>query len=82
MKFKKTMSGLAGLGLLLVLMVSGSAADTTVVVTGDTAAGENQTGWMFNRDPGNVTPFEFNQDEASIGQGSLYVEPIGPNAAD
>ena len=58
------------------------AANTTVVVMGDTAAGENQPGWMFNRDLTTATPYEFNTDEASIGVGSLYVEPIGANASD
>lgn len=55
----------------------------TVVVTGDTAAGENQPGWLFNRDTSTATPFEFNEDKASIGDGALYVLPIGStNAAD
>lgn len=58
-------------------------ADTTVVtVSEDTSAGENQPGWLFNRDISTSTPFEFNTDEASIGVGSLYVLPIGVNAAD
>ncbi len=56
--------------------VAVNAATSTVIVTGDTSAGENQPGWLFNRDPANAIPFEFNQDEASIGMGSLYVEPI------
>lgn len=59
-----------------------SAATATVVVTGDTAAGENQPGWLFNRDLSTATPYEFNSDEASIGAGSLYVKPIGANASD
>ncbi len=59
-----------------------ASAASTVVVTGDTAAGENQPGWMFNRDITTATPFEFNTYQASIGVGSLYVEPIGATAAD
>jgi len=58
------------------------AEDTTVVVTGDTAMAENQPGWMFNRDVTTMTPYEFNSDEASTGEGSLYVMPIGANALD
>lgn len=57
-------------------------AATTVVVTGDTAAGENQPGWLFNRDISTSTPFEFNTDAASIGIGSVYIFPIGSNPAD
>jgi hypothetical protein len=57
-------------------------AATTVVVTGNTSAGEDQPGWMFNRDVSTSTPFEFNTDEASIGSGSVYVLPIGANASD
>lgn len=37
---------------------------------------------MFNRDVSTSTPYEFNTDEASIGNGSLYVLPIGANASD
>lgn len=59
-----------------------SAAASTVVVMGDTAAGENQPGWLFNRDASTATPYEFNTDAASIGAGSLYVKPIGANASD
>lgn len=33
-------------------------------------------GWMFNRDPGNVTPYAFSTAEKSIGAGSLHVAPI------
>lgn len=57
-------------------------AATTVLVTGNTSAGENQPGWLFNRDTATDTPYEFNTDEASIGVGSLYVLPIGATAAD
>ncbi|CAN5663847.1 hypothetical protein BH23CHL2_BH23CHL2_10410 [soil metagenome] len=82
MGLKKVVAGLASVAALLMLVVSGSAADTTVVVSGDTAGGENQPGWLFNRDPNNVTPFEFNFDEASIGAGSLNVLPISANGPD
>lgn len=58
------------------------AATATVVVTGNTSAGENQPGWLFNRDMSTSTPYEFNTDQASIGQGSLYVPPIGVNASN
>lgn len=43
---------------------------------------KNQVGWLFNRDSTTATPYEFNTDAASIGAGSLYVKPIGANAAD
>lgn len=52
-----------------------------VEVSGDTSAGENQPGWLFNRDANNATPIQFNEDEASIGIGSLYVEPLTSEAA-
>ena len=67
--------------MALSISLSASAATTTVVVTGDTAAGNNQPGWLFNRDLSTSTPYEFNTDEASIGVGSLYVEPIANNNA-
>jgi hypothetical protein len=57
--------------------------ESTVVVEGDTAAAENEFGWLFNRDTGSATPFEFNEDESSVGDGSLYVFPIdGLNSSD
>lgn len=62
--------------MVFVFAVVAQAATSTVIVTGNTSAGENQPGWMFNRDVTTSTPFEFNQDQASIGVGSLYVEPI------
>lgn len=66
----------------LALFASPALADTTVVVSGDTAAGENMPGWLFNRDVSTSTPYEFNTNEASIGVGSLYVLPIGANPSD
>lgn len=59
-----------------------SAATNTVTVTGNTSAGENQPGWLFNRDVTTATPYEFNDDAASVGTGSLYVKPIGANPSD
>jgi hypothetical protein len=75
------LAALAGTVLLLVAMQI-VRADSTVVVSGNTSAGENQPGWMFNRDANTDTPFEFNVAQASIGSGSLYVLPIGANAQD
>lgn len=65
----------------------GSLIDNTVVclvakptaevdVTGNTAAAQNETGWMFGRDITTATPFSFTEAQASIGIGSLYVGPI------
>lgn len=54
----------------------------TITISGNTSAGENQPGWMFNRDATTATPFEFNTDEASIGSGSLFVLPITNSSAN
>lgn len=78
---KKYIVILAGIVAFFTFSVASHAA-TTVIVTGNTAAGENQPGWLFNRDLSTSTPYEFNSDQASIGTGSLYVQPIGVNAAD
>lgn len=68
------------------LLTAAGHGDETVRVTGNTvdeSAGENgSTGWWFNRDTSTSSPFEFTFDEASIGYGSLYVEPIGSNPSD
>lgn len=82
MNLKQIITASLTLTASLVFAVSVYAADQTVIVTGDTSAGENQPGWLFNRDASTSTPFEFNTDEASIGDGSLYILPIGTNPAD
>lgn len=72
-----------GLGYLIddITLTSSTVAaenDTVEInVNGNTAAAENQLGWMFNRDTTTATPFQFNDDAASLGSGSLYVFPIG-----
>ena len=45
-------------------------------VNADTAPGENQKGWLFNRDVRTSTAHDFNDDESSIGGGSVYAGPI------
>lgn len=80
---KSVFTMIAGVGVGLAVMASAAfAADSTVVVSGNTAAAENQPGWLFNRDVTTATPFEFNNDQHSLGMGSLYVLPIGATAAD
>ncbi len=79
----KTILKYAGLLSISLFVFAGVvSADSTILVTGNTAAGENQPGWLFNRDISTSTPYEFNTDAASIGMGSLYVMPIGATAAD
>lgn len=53
-----------------------------VVVTGNTSAGENMPGWMFNRDITTATPYVFDTTASSIGSGSLHILPIGATATD
>ncbi len=72
--------GLGAAGLMLA--ASAALAAGTIIVMGNTSAGENQPGWMFNRDTTTATPYEFNNDQHSIGTGALYVKPIGTNASD
>lgn len=54
---------------LLVGAASASAATETVSADGD-------SGWDFNPDPVNATPYEFTTEEESIGSGSLHVQPL------
>lgn len=61
----------------LLIMPFYSYAASTIYVTGNTSAGENQPGWLFNRDATTATPYSFTTSKASIGSGSLYVAPIG-----
>lgn len=79
----KFIKGVAGAAFAFVLCVGVVfAADATVTVMGNTSAGENQPGWLFNRDVSTSTPYTFNTDQASIGLGSLYVLPISATAAN
>lgn len=82
MKLQKILGKFASLAVVFAFAVSAYAQNQTVIITGNTSAGENQPGWYFNRDANNDTPIEFNTDEASIGFGSLYVKPIGTNGPD
>jgi len=72
------MTGIAAAGAAMLVMLSSAAmaADDTVVVSGDTSAGYGQPGWLFNRDTDTQTEYEFTNDQASIGNGSLFVQPI------
>lgn len=76
MNIKKIAIGISSIAIVASSAVLPSFAATTIVVTGNTAAGENQPGWMFNRDASTSTPYEFNMDQPKIGSGSLYVLPI------
>lgn len=79
---KKYLLSFVAFGMVLGLAVTPAlAATSTVTVMDNTSTGENQPGWLFNRDPRTATEFEFNTDEAQIGQGSLYVEPIANDYA-
>lgn len=79
---KRFLIGTTAGAAILARVVLPVAADSSVVITGNTSPGENQPGWMFNRDVTTATPYEFNTDAPSIGIGSLYVLPIGANASD
>ena len=80
-KITIALSSIIALAIILISPASVLGA-TTNVVTGDTSAGENQSGWLFNRDLGTATPFVFDTDASSIGIGSVHILPIGANAAD
>lgn len=54
------------------LKVAGPAQ--TVMVSHNTYDG--QKGWLFNRDTTTQTEYDFTSGQASIGNGSLYVQPI------
>ncbi|AXV08242.1 hypothetical protein DVS28_a3569 [Euzebya pacifica] len=74
---RRIIGALGALTLAVVMALPAGAATTTVVVGGDTASAENEPGWLFNRDVDTATPYAFTNDQASIGAGSVYIEPIG-----
>lgn len=55
---------------------SHSNSNTVITVSGDTFDPTEYSGWLFNRDQSTRTPYLFTTDEAQIGFGSLYIEPI------
>ncbi len=77
------MKKLIAIGLVSGLFLyAGVAQASTQTVTGNTASAENQPGWLFNRDTSTQTPYQFNNDQHSIGSGSLFVPAISANASD
>ena len=82
MKIKNILGGLSALMAVLMLSATAYASAQTIIVSGNTSLGENQPGWLFNRDISTSTPYEFNTSAASIGVGSLYVMPIGATSAN
>ncbi len=68
---------LATTGIIVgALAAPAMAANSTVVVTP-----ANLQGWALNRDASTSTPYEFTEAKASIGNGSVYVKPIGGTVA-
>ncbi|MDQ3065140.1 MAG: hypothetical protein M3Q36_02620 [bacterium] len=57
----------------MITSVSNAATPTAVVSPSSTQ------GFVLGRDLTNATPYNFNEVKASIGEGSLYVQPIGAN---
>ena len=78
----RLLAGIVSVGVSMMVAAIASAGDSVVIVGGDTSAGFNQPGWLFNRDASTSTPIQFNTDESSAGLGSLFVEPIGSDPAD
>ena len=74
--------GIAAVPLAIASATPSSPPNNVIVVQSNTASGENQPGWLFNRDVSTSTPFEFNSVKHSIGLGSLYVKPIAANPSD
>lgn len=62
---------LIGAFVLPLFAMPAFANSSTVIVDGNP-----DDGWMFNPDPANVTPAGFTDVQASIGDGSIHVEPI------
>lgn len=62
---------------LLALAPAASAESSTVTVTQS-----NSADWIFNGDPNTATDYEFSEAAFSIGEGSLYVPPIGGTPSD
>ena len=70
-----------GAVFVAIAIMSPASATHVVRISGDTAAAENDPGWMFNRDPTTATPFAFDNAAASTGYGALHVLPIEPTTA-
>lgn len=66
------LASLLALGLVFTQLMQAKAAVTTVTVRPSSTQG-----WVFNGNPANTTPYEFTTAKQSIGDGSIYVLPIG-----
>jgi hypothetical protein len=75
-RFIATIAAALALPLMTAMPIA-SAAGTTMTVTP-----ANTQGWVLNGDLTTATPYEFSEDQASIGEGSLFVPAIGANASD
>jgi len=75
---KTTFTLLLG-ALAAITLITASAADAATTVRVD---GDGQAGWLFNRDTTTTTPYTFTTADHSIGNGSIYVLPIGSNPSD
>lgn len=71
-----------GLSAMLVLPVLAFAPLASAEASTITVTPSNPADWIFNGDPSTSTPYEFSEEAASIGEGSLYVPPISSTAAD
>lgn len=78
-RFKKLAAGVS-MALITPLFVLAPVANAAIST--ETVTQINTQGWVFNGDPGTSTPYNFTDAKASIGEGSLYVEPIGANPSD
>jgi hypothetical protein len=68
---RTALAAAATTALALMIAVPLAAADTTVRVSAD-----GDGGWVLAGDPTNATAYEFVENVASTGTGSLYVAPL------
>lgn len=63
-------------GAAVLTLAAGIFASTYAVSSSTVVTETKREGWLFNPDPTTATPYEFNEDAASTGSGSLFVSPI------
>lgn len=75
---KRVISGFVALTSVAVLTTASAASAITSTVT---VTESNKQTWVFNPDLANATPYNFTGDKASLGEGSLYVQPLPAEGA-
>ncbi len=79
--FMRRKSSMIVAGTIVTALLSAGSAAVAAHVNEVDVFQNGDSGWNLNPDPGNATPYKFSTQEASLGFGSLRVEPLSADDA-